>query len=141
MQIKINLQSKVPIYIQIIDQIKHMLAVGELEPGDQLPTTRQLAADLRVNFNTIARAYRMLDEEGLISTQHGRGTYILSTSEENGEQLRKTDIEWLTKSYIEEGTKLGYSVNEIKQIFENQIRQWAQARPENVNNEMKRGHK
>jgi len=141
MQIKINLQSKVPIYVQIIDQIKHMLAVGELEPGDQLPTTRQLAADLRVNFNTIARAYRMLDEEGLISTQHGRGTYILSTSEENGEQLRKTDIEWLTKSYIEEGAKLGYSVNEIKQIFENQIRQWAQARPENVNNEMKRGHK
>jgi GntR family transcriptional regulator len=62
MQIKIDLISKVPIYVQIIDQIKHMIATGVLRPDDQLPTVRQLATDLRVNFNTIARAYRMLDE-------------------------------------------------------------------------------
>ena len=93
MQIAINLTSKVPIYVQIIDQVKHMIATGELQPDDQLPTVRQLATDLRVNFNTIARAYRMLDEEGLISTQHGRGTYILPIpSEINGELLRRQDL-------------------------------------------------
>jgi len=56
MQIEIDLLSKIPIYVQIIDQIKHMIASGNLEPGDQLPTVRQMATDLRVNFNTVARA-------------------------------------------------------------------------------------
>ena len=124
MQIRLDFRSKIPIYIQIIDQIKHMIAIGELKPGDQLPTVRQLAADLRVNFNTIARAYRQLDNEGLISTQHGRGTYILPlASQENEDKLRKTDIEWLTTSYIEEATRLGYTREEIRRIFQRLIKQ------------------
>ena len=76
MQIQIDFRSGVPIYTQIMEQIQHKVASGELKPGDQLPTVRQLATDLRVNFNTVARAYRLLDEAGLISTQQGRGTYI-----------------------------------------------------------------
>ena len=63
MQIEIDLTSKIPIYVQLIDQIKHLIALGVLKPDDQLPTVRQLATDLRVNFNTVARAYRLLDEE------------------------------------------------------------------------------
>ncbi len=125
MQIEIDLLSKIPIYVQIIDQVKHMIATGSLKPGDQLPTVRQLAADLRVNFNTIARAYRLLDEEGLISTQHGRGTYILPTpSEENGERLRRQDIEWLTRHYLNEAAGLDYKAEEVKEIFERNIKQW-----------------
>ena len=65
-----------PIYTQIVEQIRGMVANGELRAGIQLPTVRELAAELRVNFNTVARAYRMLDEAGLISTQRGRGTFI-----------------------------------------------------------------
>ena len=80
MQIKLDFRSGIPIYVQIIDQIKHLVATGVLRPDDQLPTVRQLASDLRVNFNTIARAYRMLDEDGVISTQQGRGTYIPRSS-------------------------------------------------------------
>jgi GntR family transcriptional regulator len=125
MQIEIDLLSKIPIYVQIIDQIKHMIATGNLEPGDQLPTVRQLATDLRVNFNTIARAYRLLDDEGLISTQHGRGTYILpSPSEENGERLRRQDIEWLTRQYLNEAANLDYSVEDVKRIFKQNIEMW-----------------
>lgn len=125
MEIEIDLISKIPIYVQIIDQVKHMIATGSLEPGDQLPTVRQLATDLRVNFNTIARAYRMLDEEGLISTQHGRGTYILPPStEENGERLRRQDIEWLTRQYLNEAANLDYSVDEVSKIFEENINLW-----------------
>jgi len=67
MQIEVDFRSKIPIYVQIIDQVKHMIATGKLKPGEQLPTVRQLATDLRINFNTIARCYRMLDEQGLIS--------------------------------------------------------------------------
>ena len=75
--IPIDFRAGSPIYIQIVEQIRQQVASGELKPDDQLPTVRQLASELRVNFNTIARAYRILDEAGLISTQQGRGTYIL----------------------------------------------------------------
>ena len=125
MQIEIDLTSKIPIYVQIIDLIKHMIATGELHPDDQLPTVRQLATDLRVNFNTIARAYRMLDDEGLISTQHGRGTYILPLpSKKNGELLRHQDLEWLTRHYLNEAASLGYSADDVKKLLTEHINQW-----------------
>jgi GntR family transcriptional regulator len=125
MQIEIDLISKIPIYVQIIDQIKHMIATGVLRPNDQLPTVRQLATDLRVNFNTIARAYRMLDEEGLISTQHGRGTYILPLpSEKNGELLRQNDLDWLTRHYLGEAAHLGYSADQVNEVLVSYINLW-----------------
>lgn len=125
MQIKVDLRSKVPIYIQIMDQVKHLIAIGVLRPGDQLPTVRQLATDLRVNFNTVARAYRLLDEEGLISTQHGRGTYILPpASEENSEQLRKQSLEWLTRHVLNEAHRLGYSAEEVDAVFHRYLGEW-----------------
>ncbi|MCJ7699972.1 MAG: GntR family transcriptional regulator [Anaerolineales bacterium] len=125
MQVEVDLISKVPIYVQIIDQIKHMIATGVLHPDDQLPTVRQLATDLRVNFNTIARAYRMLDEEGLISTQHGRGTYILAPpTEANGEALRRQDLEWLTRRYLADAADLGYSPDEVEHILAEHIHLW-----------------
>jgi len=128
MQIEIDLTSKVPIYVQIIDQIKHMIATGVLGPDDQLPTVRQLATDLRVNFNTIARAYRMLDDEGLISTQHGRGTYILPLpSERNGELLRQQDLDWLTRHYLNEVAQLGYSAVQANQVLKEYIDLWVES--------------
>jgi len=128
MHIEIDLTSKIPIYVQIIDQIKHMIATGEIHPDDQLPTVRQLATDLRVNFNTIARAYRMLDNEGLISTQHGRGTFILPMpSVENGEVLRRQDLEWLTRHYLNEVAQLGYSPDEVNTILADYINLWRES--------------
>ncbi len=125
MQIEVDLTSKVPIYVQIIDQVKHMIATGVLRPDDQLPTVRQLATDLRVNFNTIARAYRMLDDEGLISTQHGRGTYILPfLTEVNGELLRRQDLEWLTRHYLNEAASLGYSADQVHQVLAEHMIFW-----------------
>ena len=68
LSIRLDFRSQVPIYTQIVEQIRLRVASGQLRPGDQLPTVRQLATELRVNFNTVARAYRQLDEAGLIST-------------------------------------------------------------------------
>ena len=128
MQIEIDLTSKVPIYVQIIDQIKHMIATGVLRPDDQLPTVRQMATDLRVNFNTIARAYRMLDDEGLISTQHGRGTYILSLpSERSGELLRQQDLDWLTRHFLNEAAQLGYSADQVNQVLKEYMDMWVES--------------
>jgi GntR family transcriptional regulator len=120
MDIKIDFRSGQPIYIQIVEQIQMMIANNELRPGDQLPTVRQLATDLRVNFNTVARAYRLLDEGGLISTQHGRGTYVWETpSEESLRKLRKQSLREHIEHMLRELVKLGYNPAEIREEFEN----------------------
>ncbi len=97
--------------------------MASCKPGDQLPTVRQLATDLRVNFNTVARAYRMLDEAGLISTQHGRGTYVWEAPSRRkpGQQLRWQGLEGLIRHCIQEAQRLGYSTSEIRQAIEQQV--------------------
>jgi len=129
MQIQLDFRSGIPIYVQIVEQIKHLVDNGELKPGDQLPTVRQLATDIRVNFNTIARAYRLLDEAGFISTQHGRGTYILGPVE-NGDpdQLRLANLEALTRRYLRDVEVLGCSVEEAAKMVQSQIENKADGR-------------
>ncbi|MCX6034747.1 MAG: GntR family transcriptional regulator, partial [Chloroflexi bacterium] len=78
MNLEIDFRSGLPIYLQVVERIKERIAGGRITPGDQLPTVRSLALELRVNFNTVARAYRILDEVGIISTQQGRGTYVMN---------------------------------------------------------------
>lgn len=125
MQIKLDFRSKIPIYIQIIDQIKHLIASGVLKPDDQLPTVRELASDLDVNFTTVARAYRLLDEEGLISTQHGRGTYILPLPEGRSKgDFRREDLERLTRHFLNESARLGYGPDEVAEIVKDNIYLW-----------------
>lgn len=124
-QIRVDLTVHTPAYLQIIGEIKQAIANGELKPGDQLPTVRQLAADLQINFNTVARAYRLLDEEGVISTQHGRGTYILDTpTGRDLQRLRQQQITMLGEHYVEEAEKLGYEPDEVRKLIEDQIRSW-----------------
>lgn len=125
MEIKVDLTDHVPIYIQLMNQIKHMIATGELEPGDQLPTVRQLAADLRINFNTVARAYRLLDEESIISTQHGRGTYILEpASEEKYRQLRRRDLLRLLNHFLNEANDLGFGPEDVRTAMQEKLDHW-----------------
>lgn len=125
MQIKLDFRSGQPIYVQIIDQIRQMMASGDLKPGDQLPTVRQLATDLRVNFNTVARAYRVLDEAGLISTQQGRGTYIWEMpSEEASQRLRQQGLESLTRRYLAAAARMGSSPSEVAEAVVRNIRSW-----------------
>ena len=125
MQIKLDFRSGQPIYVQLIDQIRQLVVSGELQPGDQLPTVRQLATDLRVNFNTVARAYRLLDEAGLISTQQGRGTYIWEKpSTETVQHLRQQTLESLTRRYLAEAARLEFTTGEVVQTIEQNIRAW-----------------
>jgi GntR family transcriptional regulator len=122
MQIQVDFRSGHPIYLQIVEQVQLMVANGELKIGDQLPTVRQLAADLRVNFNTVARAYRILDEIGMISTQQGRGTYIWETpTDMSAKKLRQQGLHDLTQRYIDEAERMGFSPDEISKEFEEQL--------------------
>lgn len=125
MQIKLDFRSGIPIYVQIMDQIKHLVATGVLRPDEQLPTVRQVASDLRINFNTVARAYRMLDEAGVISTQQGRGTYILDQpSPEAAERLRQQSLQAITRRYLSRAYQLGFSQEEIQATFEHALADW-----------------
>jgi GntR family transcriptional regulator len=76
MEFSIDTKSGVPFYRQIIEQIKFGIASGELDPGDRLPTVRQLAVNLSINPNTVIRAYRELEIEGILNTQQGSGTFV-----------------------------------------------------------------
>jgi GntR family transcriptional regulator len=120
--IHLDFRSGTPIYTQIVEQVKQQVLGGELNPGDQLPTVRALALELRVNFNTVARAYRLLDEAGIISTQQGRGTYILDVPPpERTDKLRQQALHALTRDYLHEALRLGCSPDEISQTLEEQL--------------------
>ena len=124
-RIRLDLRSGTPIYIQIMEQIKQLVLSGALRPGDQLPTVRALALELRINFNTVARAYRLLDESGVISTQHGRGTYILEMPPPKAqEQLRRESLDGLARRYLAQALRLGASPEEILRTLKQQVELW-----------------
>jgi GntR family transcriptional regulator len=123
-----DFRSGLPIYTQIVNQVQAQVVSGILKPGDQLPTVRALAEELRVNFNTVARAYRILDEARIISTQQGRGTYITEIPPPNvSEKLRRETLEALTQRYISEAMRLDFSKSEIRQMVSDQLKAWNEA--------------
>lgn len=113
MKLTLDLRSDLPIYIQIVEQVRQLVASEKLKPGDQLPTVRALASDLRINFNTVSRAYRLLDEAEIISTQQGRGTYILEMPPpEITERLRQESLTALAHRYLGEAKRLGFTLEQ-----------------------------
>ena len=125
MEIQVDYESGVPIYAQIMEQIKHLVATGRLKPGDQLPTIRQLAVDLRVNPNTVVHAYHELDRQGVISTQQGRGTFIARRPDERRlVEMRKDRLRAIMGGALLEALSLGYEGEEIREAFEKQLEEW-----------------
>lgn len=136
LDLNLEFRSGIPIYVQIIEQIQQLVGSGKLKVGDQLPTVRQLAAELRVNFNTVARAYRMLDDAGIISTQHGRGTYILEQpSPETRRELRQEVLENLTSAHLSKLSRMHFKPAEISREFEKQLDAWEKGRAPDNNDE------
>ena len=130
MQLSLDFQSKVSIYAQIIEQVKALIAAGVLQPGDQLPTVREAAVDLQVNFNTVARAYRLLHEAGMISTQQGRGTYVLgrAPAESLSLQPRHAQLVDMVNKWLAEAQRLDLRPEEVGRAWEDAFATWARAR-------------
>jgi GntR family transcriptional regulator len=121
--LQLDFHSGLPIYTQIVNQIQSQLANKIIKPGDQLPTVRALAQELGINFNTVARAYRILDEARIISTQQGRGTYITELPPpEVKERLRHESLKALTQRFISEASRLGFSEREVSQMVRDSLK-------------------
>jgi len=105
--------SGIPFYRQIILQIEMAMADGRLKPGNQLPTVRGLAVELRVNPNTVARAYNELEIRGLVSSQHGTGTFISDREVEMSEVEREEVLSQLVRGFVSQAASYGFTVDDI----------------------------
>lgn len=112
-QIEVNFGSKEPLYYQIEEQIKFLITSGQVQPGDQLPTVRELADALEINFNTIARVYRRLDQQGFVSSQRGRGCYVLDRGVPI-ERERREQFQQMAESFVRQSLELGMEEEEIR---------------------------
>lgn len=112
-QFRLDLRSGVPVYRQLIDQVLAGRASGTLEPGDQLPTVRQVAVDLSINPNTVARAYRELEIREVLETQQGTGTFISRQKVERDEVERRRRLAQLTGEFVARAGAEGFTIQEI----------------------------
>jgi GntR family transcriptional regulator len=113
MKFHIDPANGVPFYRQIIDQIKYAIARGELRPGDQLPTVRQLAVDLAINPNTVSKAYSQLEILGVLQTQQGSGTFISKQEVKVSELERQEKLDTLCREFISSAASYGFTLNEL----------------------------
>jgi len=110
---RLDLDSGVPVYRQIIDQVTGGMASGALKPGDQLPTVRQVAVDLAINPNTVARAYRELEIRGLLETQQGTGTFISQQKIKRDEVDRQRRLSQLVGEFVARAGAGGFTVRDL----------------------------
>ncbi len=122
LHIEIDFRSGIPITDQIVEQLYDRIVLGELRTGEQLPTVRDLARQLKVNFNTVARAYRILDQAGVINTQHGRGTYILPEVPPQ-ETEKSNELDRLTRDFLDQLERQGFTSAEIQAVFRRNLRE------------------
>jgi GntR family transcriptional regulator len=131
--INIDPSSGLPIYLQIAQQIKTAVAMGRLHPEDPLPSVRQLAVELAVNPNTVARAYLDLEIEGVIYKRQGAGTFVSGQGVEMSKGERRRVLNELLEKALVEGVNLGLSERELRDAFERMLEKILQARiPETV---------
>ena len=110
---QLDLHSGVPVYRQVIDQVRGDIAAGQLAPGDQLPTVRQLAVDLAINPNTVVRAYRELELGGLLETQQGTGTFISTQKIKRSDAERSRQLAQIVADCVSRAGAAGFTVDEL----------------------------
>ena len=110
---RLEMQSGVPVYRQIIDQVLGGIAAGTLSAGDQLPTVRQVAVDLSINPNTVVRAYRELEIRGVLETQQGTGTFISRQKVKHDEVERQRGLTLLVNEFVSRAGAAGFTIEEL----------------------------
>ena len=117
MQIIINHSSMVPIYEQIIEQVKALILKGELKENDPLPSVRLLSKEGKISALTVKKAYDNLEQEGFTVTVHGKGTYIAASNTELMKEEKRREVEADLELAIQKGRRYGMQDEEIKELF------------------------
>ena len=118
MKIIINSSSMVPIYEQIVDQIKSLIRRGELKENDILPSVRSLSRELKISALTVKKAYDSLEGQGFTVTVHGKGTYVAAANRELLLEEQRKELEADLEQAIQKGRRYGISDEEIRSLFE-----------------------
>lgn len=118
MKIIINTSSMVPIYEQVVEQIKTLIRKGELKENDVLPSVRTLSKELRISALTVKKAYDNLESEGFTVTVHGKGTYVAAANPELLLEEQMKELESDLDKAIQKGRRFGISDDDIKSLFE-----------------------
>jgi len=118
---KLDPKSGVPFYRQIIDQIRYGIASGSLKVGEQLPTVRALAVQLKVNLNTTSKAYRELEIQKVLETQQGTGTFIGSLKVTIGKKERQNKLKNICEEFMSIASTYGFNVEEVIRELETKM--------------------
>lgn len=113
MRFQIDPKSGVPFYRQVIEQVRYGIGRGDLRPGDQLPTVRQLAVDLSINPNTVLRAYRELEIEGVLETQQGSGTFVGPRPPQIHAPERQRMLDQILTELLARAASYGFTLEEV----------------------------
>lgn len=124
MQITLDNSLNTPVYQQIVDSIKKDVALGLVKKGDRLPTVRNLAAELAINPNTIARAYRTLESDGITTTRPGSGTFIANLDSQLSRQVKKRIISSCLQKAIIDAVHMQIDKQTLYKWFDEQIEQF-----------------
>jgi GntR family transcriptional regulator len=119
MKLRLNPASGVPLYLQLIEQVKHAIETGAIRTAEQLPSVRQMAEDLVINPNTVARAYREMEHAGIIELKHGSGAFIRESIVPRARLMQKAQT--IVQSALERLSSLDLSEDEIRRLIENEL--------------------
>ena len=117
MRLHISLDDGVPIYLQIMNQIKYLVASGRVRPGDEVPPIRVLAEQLLINPNTVARAYRELESAGILTKRRGAGTYVSDKGSPLARRERARILEGRVDALLVEAQQLDFDLDELTQLI------------------------
>jgi GntR family transcriptional regulator len=123
-----NPSSGVPVYLQLIEQVKHALDVGALRPGDQLPAIRRVAEDLVINPNTVAKAYRDLERDGLIDLRQGAAAFVAERGDD-GRIAKMKDAQPVLGAALDRLLTIGVTPDEIRRLFDAEMSRLAADKP------------
>lgn len=117
--LRLNPLSGTPLYLQLVEHLKHSIATGAITAGEQLPSVRRMAEDLLINPNTVVRAYRDLEAEGIVELRHGSGVFVSESVSARTDLMKKAEP--IVRSAVDRLESLDLGEEEIRRLMENEL--------------------
>ncbi len=122
MLFRIDTANSIPVYAQLVEQVKRAVAIGTLRPGDGLPSLRETALKLRINPLTVSKAYKLLETEGLIETRHGLGSVVSFSADGPAGDFRREVMERAIDDLLADAAQLGLTADEVRALVDERIK-------------------